>query len=448
MRARLATTCPVSTAELQDRQRPEAVDDALGHVRGDVHRGGRRAVAGAEQDDAGHHVVHVLGAGLDGAAEDVDEQQHQQHRQHHRHQQRVRVADGVPEAAPDHGDRVGHGVRGGAHRALTAGSRPPAGPVRVRKTSSRVGRCSDRVATSTPASSSRSSSCRMWAAEPSVATRTVRRDRSERTAAAPSRSAARGTSAASSRTSSTCSAPMPRLSSSAGAGGEHPAAVQHRDPVGQPVRLLQVLRGQQDRHPVRDQPADHVPDRLPAARVQPGGRLVQEQHLGAAHQAHRQVDLAPHAAGVGLHPAAGVRAEVEAVQQLVRAPARLGRGQVPEPAHHQQVLLGGQHLVDRGGLPGQADRPAHRGGVAHHVVAGDGGRAGVRRHQRRQDADGRGLAGPVRAEQREHLAAADRQVDPVEHGAPAVRLDQAVRPDGDFAGHRCPPLSWCMTYTS
>ena len=47
------------------------------HVLGDRHRRGGGAVAGAQQDDPGHHVVDVLGAGGDRAAEHVDEQQHQ-----------------------------------------------------------------------------------------------------------------------------------------------------------------------------------------------------------------------------------------------------------------------------------------------------------------------------------------------------------------------------------
>ena len=45
-----------------------------------------------------------------------------------------------------------------------------------------------------------------------------------------------------------------------GALGDHPAAVDHRDPVGELVGLLQVLRGEQDGDAAGDQLPDHVPE--------------------------------------------------------------------------------------------------------------------------------------------------------------------------------------------
>jgi hypothetical protein len=46
------------------------------------------------------------------------------------------------------------------------------------------------------------------------------------------------------------------------------------DPVGELVRFVEVLGGQQQGHAARDQLADHVPHPEPAGRVEPGGRLV------------------------------------------------------------------------------------------------------------------------------------------------------------------------------
>src|SRR6185437_4289510 len=85
-------------------------------------------------------------------------------------------------------------------------------------------------------------------------------------------------------------------------------------------------------HARPDQLPDDVPDRLPAARVETGGRLVQEQHLGPPDQAHGQVDLAAHAAGERLHPAPGVGGQLEHVQQLGGAAAALGPAEPPQPA--------------------------------------------------------------------------------------------------------------------
>ena len=89
---------------------------------------------------------------------------------------------------------------------------------------------------------------------------------------------------------------------------------------------------------------------------------------------------------------------------------RLGSVQVIEPAGHDQVLAAGEILIDRGGLAGQADHLAHGGGLAGHVVAGHPGLAGVGAHQGGQDPNGGGLAGAVGAEEPEHGAGWDGQV--------------------------------------
>src|SRR6266571_7437586 len=59
---------------------------------------------------------------------------------------------------------------------------------------------------------------------------------------------------------------------------DDPAAVDDADPVRQLVGFLEVLRRQEDGHPeLVVQPADLGPDPRPARRVEPGGRLVQEE---------------------------------------------------------------------------------------------------------------------------------------------------------------------------
>ena len=54
----------------------------------------------------------------------------------------------------------------------------------------------------------------------------------------------------------------------------------------------------------------------PAARVETGSRLVEEDHLRVADQRHREVEPAPHPAGVRRHrPLDGVD-QVELLEQL------------------------------------------------------------------------------------------------------------------------------------
>jgi hypothetical protein len=54
------------------------------------------------------------------------------------------------------------------------------------------------------------------------------------------------------------------------------------------VGLLEVLRGQQQRRAAGGQLADHVPHAEPAARVEPGRRLVEEQHGRGRRRARRR----------------------------------------------------------------------------------------------------------------------------------------------------------------
>ena len=56
--------------------------------------------------------------------------------------------------------------------------------------------------------------------------------------------------------------------------------VDDRHPVTELIRLLHVVGREQDRLPVGMELAHDVPQGQPALRVEPGRRLVEEQHLG------------------------------------------------------------------------------------------------------------------------------------------------------------------------
>ena len=86
------------------------------------------------------------------------------------------------------------------------------------------------------------------------------------------------------------------------------------------------------------QGADLVPERLPAAGVEPGGRLVEDQQPGRPDQGHRQVEPATHPAGVGGDPAARGVAELEPLQQLGGPLPGGGEPQPEQPADQDEVL--------------------------------------------------------------------------------------------------------------
>ena len=76
------------------------------------------------------------------------------------------------------------------------------------------------------------------------------------------------------------------------------------------------------------------------------------------HHARREVEPSPHPARVRAHDAVGRRGEVEALEQLVRAGARLPPGEALQPAEQDQVLAAGQLLVERRLLAGERDHLA------------------------------------------------------------------------------------------
>ena len=146
-----------------------------------------------------------------------------------------------------------------------------------------------------------------------------------------------------------------RLELVGGAAGDDLPVVDDGDRVGQLVGLLEVLRRQQQRRALAHEVADDVPHPEPAARVEPGRRLVQEQDPRPPDERAAEVEPAAHAARVRLDDAVGGVGEVELLEQLVGASRGFARWQLVEPAEHPQVLATGQVLVDRGVLAGQPD---------------------------------------------------------------------------------------------
>ena len=74
------------------------------------------------------------------------------------------------------------------------------------------------------------------------------------------------------------SSPIDRFSSSGVPSATSLPSVDDADPVGELVGLLEVLGGEEDRHAeLVVQPPDLLPDPGAAHRVEPGGRLVEEQ---------------------------------------------------------------------------------------------------------------------------------------------------------------------------
>ena len=113
-----------------------------------------------------------------------------------------------------------------------------------------------------------------------------------------------------------CGAPMERISSSGPPWATIPPVVDDGDPVAQHVRLVHVVRSQQDGAPGGPVALQHRPQLPPRLRIQPGGRLVEEEQLRIADQGAADGQTLPLPAGQLADPAPALAA------QLQTAPAR------------------------------------------------------------------------------------------------------------------------------
>ena len=87
----------------------------------------------------------------------------------------------------------------------------------------------------------------------------------------------------------------PRLAGRA-LGDDH-AVLDDRDAVGERLRLVEVVGGQQDRLAELLEPVDDAPGGAAGGGVEAGGGLVEEDELGVADEREREVEPAPLAAG-------------------------------------------------------------------------------------------------------------------------------------------------------
>ena len=218
----------------------------------------------------------------------------------------------------------------------------------------------------------------------------------------------------------------PLINLGGGADLLEPAAMQQADAAGHRQRLVLVVG---DKHEGGAGFALHAQQLLPGlfaqVAVERGHRLVEQQQAGPGRQRAGKGDALPLAAAERIRLAPGEAFESHELQQLRHARADAGLGR-PLPAQAESDVVRHRHVREQGvGLERRVHGPAVRRQVRD-VLPVERDAPGARLDEAAQRAQQRGLAAAGSAEQHEHLARADREVELLERHHRAVADDQVL----------------------
>lgn len=121
--------------------------------------------------------------------------------------------------------------------------------------------------------------------------------------------------------------------------GDDPPLVHDDQSIAELLGLIHVMGGEDQGHALALEPEEPIPQDVPRLRVQPGGRLIEQQQLGVVDQAAGNDEATLHPSGEGLDLVAAPLGELRELQQLIGASAHLGAGEAKEAAVNPEVLL-------------------------------------------------------------------------------------------------------------
>ena len=223
--------------------------------------------------------------------------------------------------------------------------------------------------------------------------------------------------------------PEPTLDVADRALRQDPAAIDDRHARAQLLELGQDVAADEDRLAERPELAQEFAQLDASARVQAGGRLVEEQDLRVVDQGVRQAQPLLHAARERLDVVVAAIGEVDELQEVADRPASLRGRQAVAASEEVQVLPDLHVVVDPEHVRHEPEDAPDLVGVPRHGPAGDLGDARRRLQERGQDPERRGLAGAVRPDETEDLALLDVEVHAGDGHRRRVALDESLGPD-------------------
>ena len=157
-----------------------------------------------------------------------------------------------------------------------------------------------------------------------------------------------------------------------------------------------------------------------ACGSRPGGRLVEDRDLRVLHQDFGKAEPLAHAAREGLDPLVGDVRQSDMRRASALIFSSRSAAVEPDQARGVAQIVGRGEIVVEADLVGQiADAALHLQRLAHRVVAEHAGLSAGDVAQAEQHQDRRGLAGAVRTEQAENLAARHGERDAFDDGVPS-----------------------------
>ena len=203
-------------------------------------------------------------------------------------------------------------------------------------------------------------------------------------------------------------------------GDDQPVA-DDRDPIGEVLRLVHVVGGEEDGLSELAEARDDLPRLAASRRVEAGGGLVEEEQLGVADERHCDVETALLAAGELAGAIVRLALEPDEGDRLVD----VARGGVVAGVELER-LAHGEERLDAALLEDDPDALPPSAVSVLRVDAQDADLARAPLAIALEDLDRGRLPGAVGPEEREDLAGGDRQVDAADGLVRAVRLAQAA----------------------
>ena len=184
------------------------------------------------------------------------------------------------------------------------------------------------------------------------------------------------------------------------------AVIEDGQAVAERFRLVHVVRGEDDRAALAFHGPDDFPQRAAALRIEPGGRLVEEDDFRIVDQGQRQRQPLRLPAGERDVIRVGLVFELHEPQQLVgAAPPRVVAAEEIERLARRDLV------VETRGLQLHADHRADLVSVPVPVQSADRDLAGIGPGEPLDHLQRGCLSGAVRPEEAEDLARGNREVD-------------------------------------